>query len=793
MKKKKYSKNIKNKKRGFTLIELLAVVLVIAILSSVAIISVTRLISKNRTNYYISQEKLVSLAGKNYVNDYKNELPKEIGKIQKIELKKLQDKNYISDVVDYKKESCYTDKSYVLVHKVSQTKYKYYVYLECPDYTIGEEIQSNSATIEIESSNEGSDPHFSVYIQNSNGIASYNYILYKNNKEIKNSGNIKNEGVTQSKTFTVNLKKYGNGTYKLKVLAYDKYGTVSIKTSDSIKVEKNLEQTSLCGKTTGESTTWTNKDRTITISCNSNSNCTQDTYTKTFTTTTKTGYIEVESTDGTKTNCPVSVYVDKTPPTIPNVNMYLFKTNSVTPTIAGIEKASSNTSGTGSSTSSKPYNIYTSGKWSNKNIFTYADGSTDEHSKVAYYQYTTTGTTTNDTNKTADYRSIEANGTSYIKYRACDYAGNCSDYSTVSTIKIDKIAPTIPNINMYKWKNNSNKPTLEEIINANATTTTGSVTFDDFLEYNSGTWSDKKVFTYPSGSSDSLSGLAYYQYTTTGKTTNDTNKTTTYRNIEAEGTSYIKYRACDNAGNCSNYTTVSTINIDMTSPTCRITLSGTKGNNNWYKSNVTTSMSYSDTVGEISTFGLTTDNDKENYNNVSTKTHSTDTTGVKYYGYVKDKAGNTGKCESTTFKVDKTKPYVVTLSNSSLNSITVTQKNNNGDAVTASIKNRNCNDTTKTCTALVCLTPVVGNFVLTDPSSTLIKDKTSGISVYNLNMSMTSSSGTTLSDLFCNKNKGYNPCTYTWSYSPTDNAGNQYSNAFKINYTIGYIGLDSGC
>ena len=774
-----------NKRKGFTLIELLAVIAIVAIFSSIAIISITKIISKNRENYYTAQKKIIILAGKNYLQDYKSILPQQVGGIYKLELRKLKNKNYLSSVVDYKKQTCDLDESYLLVHKISNSKFKYYTFLKCPDYTTGETIETNSATIEIVVNNEENNHHFDVNINDNNGIASYNYILYKNNKEIKNSKNIKNEGMTQNKTFIVSLKNYENGTYKLKVYAYDKFGTVSIKTSEEMKIEKNLQQVSVCGKTIGESTIWTNQNRTITMTCNEKSSCKQQTYTKTFDTTTKTGYITIESTDGTKTKCPVSVYVDKTPPTIPNVNMYVFKNNGKEPTITDIENSNTNSSGAGNSdTSQTPYTIYNSGIWSRKNIFTYASDSTDNESKFAYYEYTTGGATDKINDQKGTYKSIKTNGKSTIKYRACDNAGNCSNYSTAYTISIDKEPPTLPTINMYKWKNNNTEPTLKEI--------TDTATNDGYIVYNSSNWSNKHIYTFASGSTDSYSGGVYYQYTTTGKTKNEENTKGTYRNINAEGTSQIKYRACDKVGNCSSYTEITTIKIDKTNPECSINISGTKGNNDWYTSDVSVALTKKDLLSGIKTYGLST-SATANYNKTTQKTQISDTKDIKYYGYVQDNAGNINSCNSQKFKVDKTKPYIQ-LSSNSIDNVTVTQiEEATGNTVQSYIINKTCNTTTQTCSAQICLTPIIGSYNIDDPANSIIKDATSGISAHNLEWSMTSKSGENLVDLFCNKNKGHNPCTYLWTYSPTDQAGNKNSNAFKIQYTVGYIGLDSGC
>ena len=67
-----------------------------------------------------------------------------------------------------------------------------------------------------------------------------------------------------------------------------------------------------CKETIGESTEWTKENRTITMTCSDENGC--ESVTKTFDKSTKVGYITVEDGKGNKRNCPVNVYIDKTPP-----------------------------------------------------------------------------------------------------------------------------------------------------------------------------------------------------------------------------------------------------------------------------------------------------------------------------------------------------------------------------------------------------------------------------------------------------------------------------------------------
>ena len=162
-------------------------------------------------------------------------------------------------------------------------------------------------------------------------------------------------------------------------------------------------------------------------------------------------------------------------------------------------------------------------------------------------------------------------------------------------------------------------------------------------------------------SSDNPSGIREYQY----RYPNSTNEWTSYANSNTDNfttTAFteardeiVEIRACDYAGLCSDPAT-STIKIDRSVPSCTVNLSGTTGENGWYKSNnVTVTLSTSDSGGSaVTAYGLTTST-SATYNSTTSGTQG-NTTGVTWYGYVKDTAGNTATCNSGNFKVDTTAP-----------------------------------------------------------------------------------------------------------------------------------------
>lgn len=138
------------------------------------------------------------------------------------------------------------------------------------------------------------------------------------NNEYKYSGMIHLTGIsiynTNGKAVTWKANVFdnaGNQNACSKQLKIDPYGFKDF--FDKYK------KTVTCGNTTGESTKWTNKHRTITqeFIIEQDGKKTTKNVTKTFNTSTKVG--NVTYFDGTTIfSCPVNVYVDKEPPVITN-------------------------------------------------------------------------------------------------------------------------------------------------------------------------------------------------------------------------------------------------------------------------------------------------------------------------------------------------------------------------------------------------------------------------------------------------------------------------------------------
>ena len=179
----------------------------------------------------------------------------------------------------------------------------------------------------------------------------------------------------------------------------------------------------------------------------------------------------------------------------------------------------------------------------------------------------------------------------------------------------------------------------------------------------------KNNLTFSISETSSGSGLSGYAITSTAATPSTWTSIsgTSYSNTVTKDTGTYYIHVKDKAGN-TVYKKVDIISMDP--PTCSISLSGTVGTNNWYKTNVGVTLNG---VGTVSTKGLATT--QNSTNGLSTVTHSTDTSGVTYYGYVSNVAGS-NSC-SKTFKRDATAPSITVVTKiAQASNLTITLQDN---------------------------------------------------------------------------------------------------------------------
>ena len=121
-----------------------------------------------------------------------------------------------------------------------------------------------------------------------------------------------NDGFCSNELSYVEVTNTNGANYEYKACLYCGNYT----TEDAICTEYEFDaEKPVCGTVEGESTKWTNSNRTIIVGCSdSSSGCRSTTFSKTFTETTKNGEVTIVDRSGNTTNCPVEVYVDKTMP-----------------------------------------------------------------------------------------------------------------------------------------------------------------------------------------------------------------------------------------------------------------------------------------------------------------------------------------------------------------------------------------------------------------------------------------------------------------------------------------------
>lgn len=656
-------KKNKKKVKGFSLVELLAVITILGILTLISVVSIQRIIVKAKQEYYNALERNMIMAAESYITNHNELKPKVDGDSKDITLETLKNNKYIDEVVDYYKEKCDDKKSYVRVFNYNKELH-YTAYLECPNYKSNplEKYANIKAAITFDGNLD--DANAKLELQDEEyGLASYKYEIIKNNKVVYKSDNIL-LGQTKSEIIkNIKVTKYTPATIKIKVTVINSYG-ISKTISKSTDLFGDKEDPK-CGSIEGESTDWINGKRIITIECKDNVECEKASYTKEFKDETEVGYITIKDTSGRTTDCPVNVYIDKTSP---NVTVKVYKRNQNNNKDSTIPINSISTSATNKDVTLKVTNNTVNG-WLNNSKYPYGvlvEGNYNDKSGIRQieWQWNNTNLKEDDPNvknyPTANYsydlveqssgtiiKTVSQEGYRYATMTITDKAGNSSKVTVV--IPIDRTAPTTPTTSGVLWSDNNTTPT----------TTTG------LTNYN-GNWKNKYVYTYPTNSTDSLSGIDYYLYKTTGAVGNLQNRANRY-DVTKEGTSNVSYKSCDKAGNCSDFGSELIVKVDTTKPTISATLSkvdnankkiGEYQSGEWSTKNILEELVTSDNLSGVSKVQRSLDKKTwEDVTNLS-RTYTTEE-NTKYYYRVKDGAGNKSSTQTVHIKIDKTGPIFV--------------------------------------------------------------------------------------------------------------------------------------
>ena len=172
---------------------------------------------------------------------------------------------------------------------------------------------------------------------------------------------------------------------------------------------------------------------------------------------------------------------------------------------------------------------------------------------------TTSYKITGDSNNTNGYVqgstvNINSEGTTTVEFMATDKAGNTSTQTYII-----KLSRSMPELSVVLKKKASNADLND------------SSDISSLSDYTNNTWYNGYVVLR--GSCSGGQGKCTVSYKVTGASTNtDGYETATTRNINAEGTSTIEYRATDEAGNVTSETY--TVKIDRSKPTISFNVTG---------------------------------------------------------------------------------------------------------------------------------------------------------------------------------------------------------------------------
>ena len=676
-----------SKNKGFSLIEILAAVVILGLLSSLAIVSVNYILKKAEKEYYKAQEDEIIAAAKSYTQDNRNSLPKRVGMATYVKLSTLQAKKYIGDVVDRNKNKCDANETVVKVFKYDKKNYSYSIALDCPSYkkTESEENNNQEGTVTIEATTPKEDKkvgdktikvysytksEFNIKLKDPDKIASYNYTIYLNDAETKNSGEIEGKLKTEIE-FDVPLKNYLPGKVKIDVTMVDKFGN---KTTGFKEISISNTEAPECKALSGQNKEyeWTNKVPVeVSVKCISKSDkgCQKDVFTQGYFKSTKTDNIKITDKENNSNNCPVNVYLDIDPPTTPIIKNDYDNVWTNLKDASGKEFDYTITVSASDETSGIAYFRY---RYPDSNLIA-SDGKPEsewhiwegsrQDVKTAKPGETITYTSTKFTRERGEILEVQACDHANAKEVAQgnkDAVGNCSESAT-TIIKIDKTKPEISNIsnpylnvwfNLAEYNKNSNAYVIKitskdktDDISKNETGISG-IAYHSY-KYASTSWSE-----YANSGNKNKSGPVNretYVFTTTPFTKDRDEK--------------VYFQACDNAGNCAEGE--SYIMLDKTPPS--VTINNPFGSRWYNKSDIGSNYTVTSTATDATSGLASHDYKYSDSNSWTTKSlqgsksdtisqsQSIQNTNRSLSFKARDRAGNETS-DSTSIRIDTTAP-----------------------------------------------------------------------------------------------------------------------------------------
>ncbi len=577
---------------GFTMVELLVTIVIIGLLFTLGYFSITAILNRANDSYYASQEDMIVLAGRDYFADYRSELPKEIGETNYVTLKTLIDEGYIDPVKDRNDNDCNYEGSIVIAQKITNDEYQYYVTLLCDNDNYETTEDDANPVIKFSPNRKSSTEAITVKMEvtDNKGVASYRYVIVKEGETYYDSDYQLYNGEV-----TINLTE--KGLYTIIGYAIDTSGNRGDGESGKYSIYEGIDCANVEFSGSTKEQTWTNKDISVGITVPSN--------TYRFEVSIRKNGGEYTVVDNYLGSVKPSLTISEEGKTQIKVTAYDAEGNSCVAVSKEYyldkTKPSCNISTNG-----------TSGEngWYRSNV-SLSLNRTDNVGEISQYGLVNSNSTSY--NGKASASQGNTSGTTWYGY-VKDAAGNTASCST--SVKVDTTAPTC------------------------------SVSFSGTSGENGWYRSNASVSL---GRNDNLSGVASYGLTTSTSTTYNGSVSASQGNTS--GTTWRGYvkDAAGNTGTCSG-----SVKVDTVKPTCSISVSGTGGNNGWYRSNVTLTLNRSDNYS-VAGYGLTTSSSATYNGSVSASQGNTG--GTTWRGYIKDAAGNTNSC-STTVKVDNQGPSI---------------------------------------------------------------------------------------------------------------------------------------
>jgi peptidoglycan/xylan/chitin deacetylase (PgdA/CDA1 family) len=244
-------------------------------------------------------------------------------------------------------------------------------------------------------------------------------------------------------------------------------------------------------------------------------------------------------------------------------------------------------------------------------------------SGVASIRYTTDGTTPTLANGTVYGGAFSLSVTKTVKYRAWDNAGNVESVKS-QLIQIDTTAPT-------------------STISCNSSSCAS-------------TYYTNAVSVTLSAADTGGSGVASIIYTTDGSDPSTTNGSTYTGALSLTGTTTMKYRAFDNAGNAEPVNSA-LIHVDITPPSATIACNGNACTSGYYQAGVSVSLSATDADSGVASIRYTTNGTDPTLTNGTVYNAPFSpgaTTTIKYRAW--DNVGNATPVQTQLVQVDSSPP-----------------------------------------------------------------------------------------------------------------------------------------